>query len=410
MEATTLVHSPDKKYNLLAHQCLLMGNYKIEIFTSIKDLPEDWDEFAKVNQSMLETAVLGVPEKSSLVDINYFYVLVREKKGVIALFYFQNLTVRKDYYPDFSKLSFAAKNLYCLVSSNNYNLLINGHLFNNDIPGASFNLKHKNKEDIFTIFEKVVTKVKRESNSSILIIKDPDFSLEQGLLKIKRKYKSMPDDILMAMDIPERWNSVIDYIDSLSKKYAVRAKKIEESLQNINIEEFDVNQLKEHSNILQELYMNVISKSSFKMGILNMNYFIEMKLALRENFKFNVWKIKEQIVGFTTYIKYGRSLELYYIGYDYKLNKSYHLYQCMLQQGIKDAIAEQVSVLKLGRTAYEAKAIVGAKPLIKRNYFQISNPLLKIAYRYAADYFISENNTNWQVRNPFKESITKTTE
>lgn len=95
-------------------------------------------------------------------------------------------------------------------------------------------------------------------------------------------------------------------------------------------------------------------------------------------------------------------LELYYIGIDYKINKSHHLYQCMLQQGIKDAISFKKSKLKLGRTAYEAKAIVGAKPVTKSNFFQISNPILKIGYRYSADYFIAENSTNWQVRNPFK--------
>jgi hypothetical protein len=74
----------------------------------------------------------------------------------------------------------------------------------------------------------------------------------------------------------------------------------------------------------------------------------------------------------------------------------------MLQQGIKDAIKAKKKILRLGRTAYEAKAIVGAKPIIKSNFFQISNPILKIAYRYSADYFIAENSTNWQVRNPFK--------
>jgi hypothetical protein len=138
------------------------------------------------------------------------------------------------------------------------------------------------------------------------------------------------------------------------------------------------------------------------MGVLNMAYFAEMKLSLAENFSFKVWKLNNEIVGFTSYIHLENHTELYYIGIDYKVNKSHHLYQCMLQQGIKDAILAKKSVLRLGRTAYEAKAIVGAKPVTKSNFFQISNPILKIGYRYSADYFIAENSTNWQVRNPFK--------
>jgi len=337
-----------------------------------------------------------------LTDFSFYYVMVKDAKEIIALFYFQSLVVRKEYYPDFSKLSFAAKNLYCLISAHNYNLLVNGHIFSTDIPGVVVKDNWANSLDLKSVYEKLVSKVKRVSKSSIFIIKDAYPLLQEELSKTNSKYNAMPDDVLMEMNILTSWQNIEHYIEALSKKYAVRARKIEESIAHFEIEDFNAEKILENNDALHKLYMNVISKSSFKMGVLNMAYFIGLKKAMPQNFFFKVWKLNNEIVGFGTYINMEQHLELYYIGIDYKINKSHHLYQCMLQQGIKDAISFKKSKLKLGRTAYEAKAIVGAKPVTKSNFFQISNPILKIGYRYSADYFIAENSTNWQVRNPFK--------
>jgi hypothetical protein len=402
LNTSTLPKSQKRSEKYLPWQCVLVGKYNIEIFTTVDDLPDDWDSFANKNQPHYAKGLIGIAEKACLRDFSYYYVLVKEENQTIALFYFQSLIVRKEYYPDFSNLSFAAKNLYCLISSHNYNLLVNGHIFSTDIPGAAIKENWSNLADLMHVYEKVVSKVKRASKSSFFIVKDANQLLQEELVKPKSKYKAMPDDVLMEMNISASWQHIDGYIEALSKKYAVRAKKIEDSIAHFKIEDFNSDQIIEHSEILYKLYLNVISRSSFKMGVLTMSYFAALKQNMNESFSFKVWKLNNEIVGFTSYITLEDHMELYYIGIDYKINKSHHLYQCMLQQGIKDAIKAKKKILRLGRTAYEAKAIVGAKPIIKSNFFQISNPILKIAYRYSADYFIAENSTNWQVRNPFK--------
>jgi hypothetical protein len=379
-----------------------VGPYQIEIFTSITDLPAEWDSFAKENQPLYESSLIGIAEKAKLTDFSYYYAILKENNETVGLLYFQSLIIRKEYYPDFSHLSFAAKNLYCIMSAQNYNLLVNGHVFNTDIPGVILKKQWVSKVSLTKVLEQVFSKVKRLSKSSIFIIKDAHPLLQEELVKIKSKYRPMPDDILMEMQIPSTWHHIDHYIDALGKKYGVRAKKIEESLSHFVIEEFDEKEILANAEVLNALYMNVISRSSFKMGVLNMDYFAGLKAAMKGEFIFKVWKLNHEIVGFTSNIILNNHIELYYIGIDYKINKSYHLYQCILQQGIKDAISFGKPLLRLGRTAYEAKAIAGAKPVIKSNFFQISNPILKIGYRYSADYFIAENNTNWQVRNPFK--------
>jgi hypothetical protein len=96
--------------------------------------------------------LIGIAEKACLRDFSYYYVLVKEENQTIALFYFQSLIVRNEYYPDFSNLSFAAKNLYCLISSHNYNLLVNGHIFSTDMPGAAIKENWSNLADLMHVY------------------------------------------------------------------------------------------------------------------------------------------------------------------------------------------------------------------------------------------------------------------
>lgn len=402
MNTATITKPHHKKANFLTWQCAFSGQYEIEVYTSVNDLKEEWEKFAKKYEHQFQIENIGIAEISGLIDFSYYYVSVKENSEIVALFYFQSLIIRKEYYPNFSNLSFAAKNLYCIISANNYNLLVNGHLFSMDVPGIVVRNDWRNESDLAKVFDKVISKVKRACDSSILIVKDAHPLLKKELQILKNKYKLMPDDVLMEMQIPKEWQSIDDYINALSKKYAVRSKKIEESTSHFAIKELTASEILLHESTLHKLYLNVISRSSFKMGVLNMRYFSKMKEVLQDNFTFKIWKLDDEIVGFTSYICLENHMELHYIGIDYKINKSHHLYQCMLQTGIKDAIFKKQSVLRMGRTAYEAKAIAGAKPIVKSNFFQISNPILKIGYKYSADYFIAENSTNWQVRNPFK--------
>ena len=157
MNTSTLPKSEKKSESILPWQCLLLGQYQIEIYTIVNNLPNEWESFAKKYQKQYTKNILGVAERANLLDFTYYYVLVKEDKEVIALFYFQSLIVRKAYYPDFSALSFAAKKLYCLISAHNYNLLVNGHIFSTDVPGAVIKKNWANGADLTQLFEKVVS-------------------------------------------------------------------------------------------------------------------------------------------------------------------------------------------------------------------------------------------------------------
>ena len=402
MSTTILtLEEPSKTQTHRVSSFVKQGNYCVDLYTAIDDIGAEWDVFAKNNHPFYNRDFIGIAQQSKLKDFSFYYAIVKEKNEVVALFYFQVLNLKKDYYPNFSDFSFTAKNLYCLISSNSYNILINGHLFNTDVPGALFSPQYSNNSDLLLTYAKVVAAVKKISNSCVFLIKDANPIIQHYIKNELQKYKQMPDDVLMEIELPESWKSMDDYVRALSKKYAVRAKKLEQSIANFTLELLSADEIEKNSEQLNFLYQQVIARSSFKLGILNIDYFVGLKRTLADKFDFVAWKLNDEIVGFSTYIKLHNNMELYYIGLDYSVNRTHHLYHCMLQQGIHDAINQGKKKLNFGRTAYEAKAIAGAKPLIKTNFIYVSNPLLKLAYKYAANQFLAENNTNWQKRNPY---------
>ena len=92
----------------------------------------------------------------------------------------------------------------------------------------------------------------------------------------------------------------------------------------------------------------------------------------------------------------------YFIGLDYRYNKSHRLYERILNESIKSAISNKKSNLILGRTAAEFKSNVGAQPIHSEIFVYLKSPILRRLLRS-----ILENiqPSNWIQRNPFKEII-----
>jgi hypothetical protein len=62
----------------------------------------------------------------------------------------------------------------------------------------------------------------------------------------------------------------------------------------------------------------------------------------------------------------------------------------------------QKNTLKLGRTALEAKAIIGCKPVYLDNYIKLKSKPMQLGLKYMLKVFANERGTEWKKRNPFK--------
>ena len=85
------------------------------------------------------------------------------------------------------------------------------------------------------------------------------------------------------------------------------------------------------------------------------------------------------MIAFSSELKDDDNLYSYFIGLDYRYNKSHRLYERILNETIKSAISNKKSKLILGRTAAEFKSNVGAQPITQK-YLYISKALFCVVY------------------------------
>ena len=105
------------------------------------------------------------------------------------------------------------------------------------------------------------------------------------------------------------------------------------------------------------------------------------------------------MIGFSSELRDDTNLYSYFIGLNYRYNKSHRLYERILNETIRSAINHKKSKLILGRTAAEFKSNVGAKPIHSEVFIYIKNPSLRRILRLVLGN-IKPN--NWIQRNPFK--------
>ena len=112
--------------------------------------------------------------------------------------------------------------------------------------------------------------------------------------------------------------------------------------------------------------------------------------------------IGEKLIAFSSTLEHQEKLEVHYIGLDYTYNKSHALYFNILFDGIEQAILSEKKILELGRTAREAKAVVGCNPVYFNDYLRIRNKFTRRIVSIFQDYFQSEMGDTWKNRHPFK--------
>ena len=172
--------------------------------------------------------------------------------------------------------------------------------------------------------------------------------------------------------------------------------------EDIEIKVLTQKELVKHAEKMQELFENVHQKSAF--GISPFNTSIYTDLLDSDNPKCQVFGyfLADEMIAFSSELRDDDNLYSYFIGLDYRYNKSHRLYERILNETIKSAISNKKSKLILGRTAAEFKSNVGAQPIHSEIFVYLKSPVLRRLLRP-----ILENiqPSNWVQRNPFKEII-----
>ncbi len=206
----------------------------------------------------------------------------------------------------------------------------------------------------------------------------------------------------MILDIRPGWLSFGDYLEAMSSKYRVRARRAFKKRNPLRSEELDAEGVRLHLGSMHKLYLEMASQADFNLLQLPAAYFLAMKEAFPEQFRVLAYFHGDRLAGFCTTLRNGRELEAHFIGFGQEENREHQLYLNMLYDMVRLAIEEErVERLVFSRTAMEIKSSVGAEPrdmyCYLRHLYEPANRLAPVLVRQL------QPRVEWRQRHPFSQ-------
>lgn len=368
-------------------------------YQSCAALPDDWDRLLP-DGHFLKRTNLQATQQSSLPHLSYVYVLASRGADAIAAIYFQVLKLQRHHLNE-NPLS-AIQKLGWLAFTNivNPRLLVAGHLFRHDVETYYYNdtLSHF---EAYKIYNDVINEQLRTTCSYAVLVKDLPDDLVTYFQHYAQQYIMLRNDIMMELDIPNEWNDIHDYEKALKHKYAQRFRKVRTALNGIEIAELDTIQTEAEKKNIYQLYRQVCEKQTARIGMISEDFLPALKKHNPELLK--VWAIRENgkmVAFFSAWVKED-AFDMFYIGFDYSRNNDLMLYFNILFFGIEQAIIHKKTKAIFGRTALDAKARLGCKPVYKSTFVMVRNKFIRMATLRLQNNSQSQEG-EWEQRHPLK--------
>ena len=379
------------------------------IYRKIEDVPSDqWNAVAKRRNIYLSIDYLSSLESEMNSEIDFYYVISydsNKKPILISLFQLVKfIDKRKAYSKQLSKLSYHVHKK--ILDAFTINVLVCGSVFADGENGFLWSDDISSDAAINEISE-VTNQLKKEKSIkdkfSMTLFKDfwPKSKSFSDRLK-EFNYRDFMIDVNMVLHIHNQWLTVDDYFASMKTKFRTRAKSVYKKAQDVQLRSLDKSEILAYSSRLQDLFENVLDKSDFSFGKLNVKAFANFSEKLGDNFVLKGAFLDDKLVGFSTSFINGDSLEANYVGLDYQYNIDHSVYQRILYDYVEQAIDRKAKDLQLGRTSELIKSSIGAIPMNMKLYIKhnsgVSNQLLKPIIQ-------SISPSEFELRKPFKSNF-----
>lgn len=372
-------------------------NPSVRIFHRVDEIPEEWDRLLPYKH-FLKRSTLSLTTEASLPDIEHLFTAFYEAGKLIGVAYFQILHIRK-YHLNTDGAALLQKAAWRLITSAMHpKLLVAGHLFHHEID--TFYTPIQAPYESYRIYSSMMDRCMEETCSHALLIKDLDPELATYFQNLRPQYIRLPKDISMEMPVDPAWKDIGNYERSLKHKYAQRFRKIRHQMKDIEVRSLSVDEIHTNRDRLFDLYRQVANRQQVRLGYLSAGYLPMLKKAFDRSF--HIWAFYKggEMVAFFSAWRYNDTFDMYYIGFDYEVNKTHNLYFNMLFFGLEQAIDQRCRRLILGRTALEAKARIGCQPKYLSTFLFIRNRWLRA---WVSTIDPREEGEAWENRHPFLE-------
>ncbi|MEO1258151.1 MAG: hypothetical protein AAFZ15_05115 [Bacteroidota bacterium] len=387
--------------------------HSFRVFSSIESVGDDWEIAQPQKNIYLQRPILQAIELAPPKGIVPTYLIFYKNSEPIGVAYCQVMTFKTNENVQDMEGRGALKNIGSsikgfLAKRLEYKLLVCGNLLftgehgHHFIKGSLGGANEASHLDEALKKTQLYWKEKKVKIDGVFIkdIGDAEHHCRKDLLNQSfREFLFHPN---MVLYVRPHWHSFEDYMQDISSKYRVRAKKAFKCGKGLERIELDAVQLKSHVDRLYELYQGVMLTAGFNMVVLHENYIVKLKENLGDRFKVTGYYIDGELIGYRTNIHNYDELEAHFLGYDQSFNRNYQVYMNMLLDSLKLGISNKVKRIVFARTAMEIKSTIGAVPEDLYCYIRANNKLMNFIMAPILEYFRPAD--DWVQRRPFKDA------
>ncbi|WP_340154354.1 hypothetical protein [uncultured Winogradskyella sp.] len=337
---------------------------KSEVFKTVDTIPQAyWDSVKCCTNIYYSPEFLKAFEIAN-TDIEFNYIFILKDKKAIAFANTQIVTIGIETITKnitmSDKIRRIVNNMFC---RNHIRVLFCGNVFLSGEYGTFL----KKGEDKIETFKAVAESVKKLSKNkkklNAIFVKDfknESLSITNHLKSYD--YAAMKVEPNMIISLKPEWHSFEDYTNALKSKYRVKANRADAKSDALKTKLFSETDIETYKHQLQELYHNTIDNADFNAQVLNLDTYIHLKKAFKNQFIVKGYFLEDKLVGFLSAMQNDTHLDAHFIGIDYANNKEFAIYPRILNDYVRLGIETKSDQINLGRTASEIKSTLGAQP------------------------------------------------
>ncbi|MBR9922674.1 MAG: GNAT family N-acetyltransferase [Bacteroidetes bacterium] len=384
------------------------GEIRLSVSRNLDAVLRDWDQVTSEAPFFLQSPFLQSLETAPPEGVEFAYLIFHRNLQPVGIAYCQ--TFEFDAYKSLeASLESGDRRWYdplrkFLARRINFRTLVCGNLLFSG-PYAYF----------FTDTELDAPKLVSEALIKVSSVLDKDRGGIQGLF-IKdfppehgadldafrksgyRDFKFLP---CMHMSMPGDWGSFEDYLEALSSKYRVRARRAFKKLGDVEKRYLNAREIKAWESELYELYREVADSADFNLATVPADYFYQLKNALPGDFNVLAYFDKGEPIAFISYFTGDFGLEAHFIGFDSAIQRKRQLYLNILYDLIREGIEMEAPRIHFARTASEIKSSVGAIACDQQCIIRHRTPWINRLVGPIVGT-LQGPTEEWQPRHPFK--------
>lgn len=398
-----------------SENCNENKDFDIALFSRVDDIPfEHWNKVVNNEKLPLTIPYLAALEIKPARNMRFHYAIVYKDIVPVAVFYFQeidfalrqiskNVNVAR-----IGNLLNGLKKLAGISVSGSEGIELRLLVFGNGYATGEYGFHHTKEvaEEnlvplILQAIEKITDEGKKRGKINGILLKDFYKTREKQLALLKNNnFHTFHVQPSMELELKPEWKTFDDYLSALSSKYRVRAKSALKKGIRLLQREFSADEIHQHREKIQELYLNVEQRADFQLTSTGKTYFYDLKIALEEKFIFKAWFLENEMVAFSTLLHGQDCLEANFVGMNYNYNVDNCIYQNILYDDVKIAIERKAKTLYFGRTALEIKSTLGADPREMLLYVKHTN---SITNSIVGTFMANLKQPEWIQRRPFRK-------